>query len=125
MLLNTRALALWLVLDVHDEGKVGVEVVVAVDMVLPRNILNIESTLGDTTNEALVLDLCHVLKVLSSLVREGINDDTEEDVQQNNVDKQEEAEVEDVALVVVVLGDDFLFKGFADTTTSSDTDVNR
>lgn len=58
----------------------------AVDMVFPGNVLDVKSTLRDATDEALVFHFMLLLIDKRSLISKGIDDDTEEDVEEDNVD---------------------------------------
>jgi len=74
-----------------------VEVVLAVDVQLPRDVLYIELGLREAADEAAPLNLGLLLRNQRPLVGEGIDDDSEEDVEQNDVDYQEERKVEEVS----------------------------
>jgi len=69
------------------------EIVLLIDVTLPGDILDFKGGLRDTTDEALVLNFRFDKCFASSLVGKGINNDTEEDVHQDNVDDHEEQEV--------------------------------
>ena len=94
------------------------------DVVLPWNVGDLESGLRHATDEALALHLVLDFGFCGSLVCEGIDNDTEEDVHQDNVDNHEEREVEDVSCYVQVVVPGGLSQHIADATTCSEPIVN-
>ena len=75
----------------------------AIYVVAPVDILNVEPRFGYAANKALSLDLVLVLLGDGALVRERINNNTEQNVHQHNIDDDEEAEVKHSPIVELVL----------------------
>ena len=91
--LYAGALTLCSALNIKNESHIGVQVVLTVYMVVPHNILDVESGLADSTYETLAFDFLFELVCLGSLVCEGVNDDTKENVHEDDVNYDEEAEI--------------------------------
>ena len=91
--LDTGALALRSALNVEKEGDVRVQVVLAVDVVRPDDVLDVEARLADPTDEALASYFTLKLITLCSLICKRVDDYTEEDVHQDDVDDDEETEI--------------------------------
>ena len=99
------------------------QVVVRVDVVVPRNVLDLKLGLGDATDEAVSCHFFFDVFGSLSLVGEGINDDTEEDVHQDNVDDHEEGEIECVSEVIELVRLESLPECITDTTTTSHSET--
>lgn len=124
-LLDTRAFALRPTLHVKQEGDVRVQIVLAVDVVCPDNVLDVEARLADATNEALAAHFTFEFICLRSLIRKRVNDNSEEDVHQDNVDEDEEGEIKYGPTVVSRLRDKGLPHCFADAASSPHTNSDR
>jgi hypothetical protein len=68
----------------------------------------------------LSVDIC----LLGSFVRKGINNDTEEDVHENDVDNHEESKVEHISSNILWLSVHRLIQNISHTSSSSDTIID-
>ena len=98
-------------------------VVVGVDVIVPRNIFDLELGFGDSTDEAVTRHFLFDVFSSLSLVGERINDDTEEDVHQDNVDDHEEGEIKCVSEVIELVRLESLPESITDTTTTSHSET--
>ena len=101
-LFDTCAFTLGLLFNVNDEGEIGMKVVLAVNVVFPVDIVNIELGFANATNETLAVDLLLLGSIHVSLSSKRIDNDTEEHVHDNNRDDEEIEEIEDPSATVVV-----------------------
>lgn len=77
------------------------KIVLAVNMVFPVDIINIELGFADATDEALAVDLLLLGSVHVSLGSKRVNNDTKEHVHDNDCDEEEVEEIEDPSEIVV------------------------
>jgi hypothetical protein len=110
-------------LNINDKGVVRVQVVFGIDVLVPWLVLNFELGLGDTADEAVAFDLRDDIGGARSLISEGVDDDTEEDVHENNIDDHEEGEVEPVSEEVVFIRNISLPKRITNTTSTSHSET--
>ena len=105
-------------------------IVLTEDVVLPRYVFNLELGFAETTDEALTGNLLIITVIFISLLSERINDDTEEDIHTNNIDKEEETDIIKIPIPVQIIrtlpkiGPFRLIKGISDTTSCSHTYVD-
>ena len=94
-------------------------VVVGVNVINPRNVCNLEFGFANTTDETNSFNFLLNIGGSSSLVSERIDDDTEENVHQDDIDEHEEREIKQISEGVVFIRPKSLPKSISKSTSTS------
>ena len=116
---NTRTFGHALSLNIDDESVVRMQVMFGEDVIFPWFVFDFELRFADSTNEADSFDFRDDVCGSWSLVSERINDDTEENVHENNVDYHEEGKVEDISEFIILIWTISLPKCITNSTSTS------
>lgn len=92
-----------------------------VNVIQPADVFNLKFRSRNATDEALAFDLFFDFTFDGSFFSERVNDDTEENVHEDDVEQHEEEEVVDVPCIVVGVTKGCVVQGVSDTTSRSNT----
>ena len=82
-------------------------------------VLDFEFRLANSANEAVSFDLLYDVSGSRSFIGERVDDDTEEDVHEDNVDDHEEGEIEPISEPIIFIRNVSLPKSISNTTSTS------
>jgi len=106
-------------LNINDESQVSMQIMLSVDVVFPRNVFDLELGFADSADETLAFDFFVNVFLSLSFVGEWINNDTEEDIHQNDIDDHEEREIKSISKIIKLVRLESLPKCISNTTTTS------
>ena len=98
------------------------QIVLLENVLLPVYVFDFEGGLCDTTDEALVVYFGVNFCFICTLFGERINDDTEEDVHQDDVDYHEECEIEDQSRAVSRVSVHWLLQDVSASSSGAEAD---
>ena len=95
------------------------QVVFGVNVLMPWFVLDFELRLADSAYEAVAFDLLYDVSGSRSFIGERVDDDTEEDVHEDNVDYHEEGKIEPISEPIIFIRNVSLPKSITNTTSTS------
>ena len=110
-------------LNINNESQVSMQVMGSVDVIAPRNVFDLELRFTDTADETLAFNFFVNIFLSLSFIGERINNDTEEDIHQNNIDDHEEREIKSISKIIKLIRLESLPKCITDTTTTSHSET--